>query len=55
MSTAFWKPFSGQHGTRLTIDWSRWFYRATAGVEDFVEGADDDEVRLERKQFHASC
>jgi hypothetical protein len=28
------------------MNWSRWFYKATAGVEDFVEGADDDEVRL---------
>ena len=28
------------------MNWSRWFYKATAGVEDFVEGADDDEVGL---------
>jgi hypothetical protein len=28
------------------MGWSRWFYQATAGVEDFVEGADDDEVGL---------
>jgi Sugar (and other) transporter len=56
MSTAFWKgAFSGQHDTRLTIDWSRWFYKATAGVEDFVEGADDDEVGLKFKHIHASC
>lgn len=32
------------------MNWSRWFYKATAGVEDFVESADDDEVGLNPKQ-----
>lgn len=32
--------------TQLEIMWSRWFYKATAGVEDFVQGADNNEVRF---------
>lgn len=31
---------------------SRWFYKATAGVEDFVEGADDNEISSRRNYVY---
>lgn len=31
---------------------SRWFYKATAGVEDFVEGADDEEITSRRNYVY---